>query len=214
MNADDNTLGHGWRGSESAWIDAAYRALVSGGVDAVKIMPLARGLRLSRTSFYWHFPDREALLDALVRRWRDQNTGNLIHQTELAAGNISEAVLHLFDCWVTPDLFDARLDFAIRTWAQSNPTLRSVLAEADAERTDAIRLMFLRHGYSPDQADIRATTIYLTQMGYIALRTEESLARRLARIPTYLETFTGQPPDPAALAAFVDRHSARLDLQE
>ncbi len=45
----------GWRGSSEGWLQAAYDALLDGGVDAVKILPLARQLNLSRTSFYWFF---------------------------------------------------------------------------------------------------------------------------------------------------------------
>ena len=65
MDAQD-TAGTGWRGSRDGWLEAGYRALIEGGVDAVKIMPLARQLNLSRTSFYWFFHDREALLAALL----------------------------------------------------------------------------------------------------------------------------------------------------
>ena len=65
MDAQD-TAGTGWRGSRDGWLEAGYRALIEGGVDAVKIMPLARQLNLSRTSFYWFFHDREALLAAHI----------------------------------------------------------------------------------------------------------------------------------------------------
>jgi AcrR family transcriptional regulator len=201
--------GRGWRGTESGWIDAAYAMLIEGGVEAVKILPLAKRLRLSRTSFYWHFPDREALLVALITRWQEKNTGNLFRQTELAAPTINAAVLNLFDCWITPDLFDAGLDYAMRNWARTDATLKSAFDAADAARVAAIRAMFERYGYGDEEADIRANAIYLTQVGYIALGTTEMLEARLRRIPTYLETFTGYPADPAELETFVARHQAR-----
>jgi AcrR family transcriptional regulator len=188
----------GWRGSADLWLDAAYEALLSGGVEAVKIMPLATRLGLSRTSFYWHFTDREALLAALIAR------------TTAPAATITQAVLNLFDCWITPDLFDARLEFAIRNWAQTAPDLAQTLGAEDATRLEALRAMFLRHGYAPDQADIRARTIYLTQIGYIALRTDEDTALRVARMPTYVETFTGMPPTEAEVRAFAARHTDKL----
>ena len=59
----------GWRGSREVWLQAAQAALIASGVDAVKIQPLANGLQLSRTSFYWFFRDRKALLDALLEEW-------------------------------------------------------------------------------------------------------------------------------------------------
>lgn len=205
---DGEIEGKGWRGSEDLWIDAAYRLLVETGVESVKVMTMAKTLGLSRTSFYWHFPDREALLDALVARWRDKNTGNLIGRTQLYSATIAEAVFNLFDCWITPELFDARLDFAIRNWAQTAPDLKRVLENADSARIDAIRAMFERHGYAPAQAEIRARNVYLTQVGYIAMMTEEPLDIRLARMPVYVEAFTGHAPDDADTERFMSRHVA------
>ena len=57
----------GWRGSREGWLEAAYDTLVREGVEAVKILPLAERLGLSRTSFYWFFKDRDALLAALAK---------------------------------------------------------------------------------------------------------------------------------------------------
>lgn len=203
----------GWRGSAELWLDAAYGALLEGGVAAVKLGPLAAKLGLSRTSFYWHFADREALLAGLIARWQGRNTGNLIARTESYAESIAEAVLNVFDCWVTPDLFDARMEFAMRSWGQSAPEVAAALAEADAARLVALRAMFMRFGYGEAQADIRARTIYLTQIGYISMRTEEPLALRLQRIPTYVEAFTGVMPTEAEVARFVARHVGRVGAE-
>jgi AcrR family transcriptional regulator len=43
------------RGSGETWLSAAYQSLVESGVDAVRIGPLAKKVKLSRTSFYWFF---------------------------------------------------------------------------------------------------------------------------------------------------------------
>jgi AcrR family transcriptional regulator len=196
----------GWRGSADLWLDAAYQLLVEGGVEAVKVMPLAEKLGLSRTSFYWHFADREALLDGLVARWQSRNTANLMRQTEAPAATITEAVLNLFDCWIIQDLFDSRLEFAIRTWALTDPALAKTLAAADATRIAAIKTMFLRFGYPDAEADIRAHTVYLTQIGYISMRVDEPLLPRLDRIPPYALTFTGHAPSTAEVKSFRDRH--------
>ncbi|MIL09334.1 TetR/AcrR family transcriptional regulator, partial [Salmonella enterica subsp. enterica] len=96
----------GWRGSTEVWLNAAYDALLESGVDAVKILPLSERLNLSRTSFYWFFKDREALLAALIERWRDKNTGNFVRQCEAYAETLAEAMLNVFDCWLDRELFD------------------------------------------------------------------------------------------------------------
>ena len=196
----------GWRGSADLWLDAAYQLLVEGGVEAVKVMPLAERLSLSRTSFYWHFADREALLDGLVARWESRNTANLIARTKAPAQTITEAVLNLFDCWIQADLFDSRLEFAIRTWALTDAGLSKRLQAADLTRIAAIKEMFQRFGYSAAEADIRAHTIYLTQIGYISMRFDEPLLPRLDRIPPYALTFTGKAPQEGEIEAFRQRH--------
>lgn len=196
----------GWRGSAEVWLDAAYDALVESGVEAVKVMGLATRLGLSRTSFYWHFTDRDALLAALIDRWRHRNTDQLIAHCEAPAKTITESILNVCDCWIDPGLFDSRLEFAIRNWALTDPNLSQVLAQTDAQRLAALRDMFLRHGYAADEADIRAHTVYLTQIGYIAMQTKEAKEPRLARIPSYALTFTGNPPNEAEVAAFRARN--------
>jgi hypothetical protein len=83
----------GWRGSADLWRSAAYGALVEGGPEAAKAMPMARCPGLSRPSFCWHFSDREALLATLVA---DRRAGN----TAVPAATVTEAVLPVSDRWV------------------------------------------------------------------------------------------------------------------
>lgn len=210
MDVQDAAAERGWRGSADLWLDAAYVLLIEAGVEAVKVMPLAKRLGLSRTSFYWHFPDREALLAALIERWQTRNTGNLVARTEAYAATITEAVLNLFDCWITPELFDARLEFVMRNWALTDPALAQIFDAADAARIAALRAMFARFGFAPDQADIRARTIYLTQVGYISMRATEPLPLRVRRMPAYIEAFTGFKPSPPEVARFIARHRDKL----
>ncbi len=196
------------RGSEEAWLDAAYDLLTDSGVEAVKVMPLARRLGLSRTSFYWHFKDREALLEAMIQRWEDKNTGNLVARTEAYAETICEAMFNLFDCWLDDDLFDARLDLAIRNWARNDPALQERLDAADDRRKAAIMAMFTRFGYGRDEAEVRSMTVIYTQIGYISMQVSEDRATRIARMPAYVEVFTGRKPSERDVRRFMARHGA------
>lgn len=196
----------GWRGSAEGWLDAAYELLLNAGVDAVKIQPLAKKLKLSRTSFYWFFTDREELLAALVARWREKNTGNLVKRSEAYADTIAEATLNVFDCWLDRSLFDSQLEFAVRSWALQSPEVAVEVRQADERRLEAMRRMFVRHGFKEISADVRARTMYLTQIGYISMQAAESLAMRLARIPEYVQIFTGEAPLQRELDRFFARH--------
>ncbi|SLN52517.1 Tetracycline repressor protein class A from transposon 1721 [Falsiruegeria litorea R37] len=194
------------RGSETVWLDAAAQLLCEAGIDAVKVMPLAKLLGLSRTGFYWHFRDRDALLEALIQRWEAKNTGNLVARTEAFADNICEAMFNLCDCWLDDALFDSRLDLAIRNWARTDPGLQERLNRADVQRQDAIQSMFIYHGYSEAEAEVRTMTVLYTQIGYLSMRVQESHWKRLARVPDYVEVFTGQRPNESDVGRFMSRH--------
>jgi AcrR family transcriptional regulator len=196
----------GWRGSPDVWLEAAYDLLLESGVDAVKILPLAKRLNLSRTSFYWFFKDREELLDALLARWREKNTGGLVRQSEAYAETIAEAMLNVFDCWLDNTLFDSRFEFAVRSWALRSPEILAETQSADQQRLEALTRMLVRFGHNESRADVRARTIYLVQIGYITMQTKEDITVRMKRIPGYVEIFTGQVPEQRELDRFFARH--------
>jgi len=196
------------RGSETLWLDAAHERLTNYGVDAVKVMPLAQALGLSRTSFYWHFKDRSALLDAIVKRWESRNTGNLVARTRAKAESINDAVFNLFDCWLDSALFDAGLDLAIRNWARNDPALQKRLEQQDARRAEAVAAMFRRFGFSGAQARARSMTVIYTQIGYISMQVTESWQERISRMPDYVEVYTGSRPNQAEIERFMARHPA------
>ncbi|NOR60907.1 MAG: TetR family transcriptional regulator [Rhodobacteraceae bacterium] len=194
------------RGSQQLWLEAALDTLTRRGVEAVKIMPLAQKLGLTRTGFYGHFTSREALLEAMIKHWEQKNTGNLEASCSAYAESICEAIFNLFDCWIDPKLFDARLDLAIRNWARNAPALQARLDAADARRTAAIAAMFRRAGYSEPEANTRAMTILYTQIGYISMQIKELLPARIARMPAYVEVYTAQKPTAQEIMRFNARH--------
>lgn len=199
---DDTDKTSGWRGSHALWLGAAKQAFLEGGLDAVKIQPLAAQLGLSRTSFYWFFKDRTTLLDALLAEWEAQNTGAFIAACTAYAGSIAEGILNLIVVFQDETVFDPRLDFAVRGWAHQSDGVMARVEAADAARLAAIRGLFTRFGFADQDADIRARTVYLTQIGYISMQIREDLATRIARVPGYVQIFCGHRASPSELARF------------
>ena len=191
----------GWRGSREGWLETGYQALIDGGIDAVKIQPLAKHLNLSRTSFYWFFEDREALLSALIDGWEERTTDPLVMAAREYAESQAEAMLNVLACFLC-GIFDSKLEFAVRSWALQDDKVAMRVATADEKRLSAIREMLTHWGHGEQGADVRSRTIYLTQIGYISMRAREEVETRLARIPTYVEIYTGQHPEPREIARF------------
>ena len=60
------------------WTEAALDALARGGLAAVAVEPLAKELGATKGSFYWHFADRQALLQATLELWERRDTERVI----------------------------------------------------------------------------------------------------------------------------------------
>lgn len=190
------------KATRADWLTAALDTLVREGVEQVKILPLSERLNVSRSSFYWYFESRRALLDALLSHWNESNTGVIAEHCKRPSRSITVAVLNLFRAFVGRAGFDHRLDFAVREWARRDADVRRVVDAADAARLRAVREMFRRHGAAVAEADIRARILYFQQIGYYALELNETLEERLARVAAYVEGFTGQAAEAEEIAAF------------
>jgi AcrR family transcriptional regulator len=192
----------GWRGSREVWLAAAKQALLDAGLDAVKVQPLAGRLNIARTSFYWFFKDRTALLEALLEDWEAKNTGAFVEACDAYAETITEGLLNLIAVFHDESVFEPRLDFAVRSWAHQSDAVTARINAADERRLAAIRGMFERFGYATDEADVRARTVYLVQIGYIAMQVQESAAVRMTRVARYVEIYSGLPPTASEMARF------------
>lgn len=184
------------------WLNIALDTLISDGVEGVRILPLGQRLGVSRSSFYWYFESRQDLLDQLLVHWRNKNTRFIIERAKRPAPSVTQAVLNIFECWVDENLFQPRLDFAIRTWARSSPRVHEIIDAADNERVAAIRDMFARYGYGEIDAFVRARVLYFMQIGYYSLEIVEPTSSRMALVSEYLRSFTGREPLDGEIEAF------------
>jgi AcrR family transcriptional regulator len=64
--------------SAADWTEAALDALARGGLPAVAVEPLAKELGATKGSFYWHFADRQALVEATLGLWERRDTDRVI----------------------------------------------------------------------------------------------------------------------------------------
>lgn len=192
------------------WMKLALEALISEGVEAVRVLTLGQKLNVSRSSFYWYFKSRQDLLDQLLDHWRDNNTRFIVTQAGRPAASITQAALNVFECWLDESLFDPLLDFAVRAWSHQSAKVHRIVKEEDDTRVDAIRAMFLRHGYSDTEAFVRARVLYFTQIGYYSLEIIEPVSNRLSLAPAYLLAHTGQEPGEGEVEAFAEKIRRRI----
>ncbi len=173
------------------WLLKALEIFVEEGIDSIRITRLANDLGVTRGSFYWHFQNREDLINSLVSFWKDKNTA-AITDSVAQASSLADGIFRFFEICIDDSQFDPRLDLALREWARRSIEIRALLDSEDATRIEALRQFYLRFDYPMPQALIRARVLYYSQIGFYALGTHESLQTRLGYTEAYFEAFTGR----------------------
>ena len=171
----------------------ARKLLIQKGIGNVKVEPLARALKVTTGSFYWHFSGRKELYDDLLRDWIDTNTGPLHHAVEAAGSDPRQQYLAFFGVWVFERDFDPTYDGAIRDWARTSKNVARTLRQIDDDRIKLLLQIFENFGYQGIDAEMRARVTYYHQVGYYAMNVRESRKRRLELAPYYADILTGSP---------------------
>jgi AcrR family transcriptional regulator len=145
-----------------AWIGAGLAMLAEGGVDAVRVERLARVLKVTKGSFYWHFKDRPALLAALLEAWQAEATTAIIARVEAGGGDAAARLRHLLAIVVRSD---GRLDMAVRDWAGYDMAVRAAQDAVDRQRLGYVEGLFRDLGFPPAAALARARFAYQALIG-------------------------------------------------
>ncbi len=149
---------------EAEWVSAALALLARRGVAAVRVEPLAVVLGVTKGSFYWHFSDRRALLDAVLAEWERRATAAVIGHVESAAGRPAERLARLFTLIARSRKAPA-VEQAVRAWGAVDPRARRVLARVDTRRVAYVRGLLQGQGLPPALARRRAQLLYRTVIG-------------------------------------------------
>lgn len=165
--------------SAEDWLDAALAAFERGGVEAVRIEPLARTLNVSRGSFYWHFESRDALLRRLLGRWELRETSRVIDAVEAGGGTAAARLLRLLETCARDE---GRLEMALRNWASSDEEAQAAIGKVDLRRTDYIAMLLLEHGLRPEQCRRRARVAYAAWLGEYTQPVVPSFEERVANM--------------------------------
>lgn len=150
------------------WIQAALKALVRAGPEAVRVEPLAKQLKVTKGSFYWHFQDRAALLDALLERWREVATLAVMQAVD-PAGPGPEARLKALVSMTSQSKEAPAIEGAIRAWSASDPRARKVVKAIDRARERYVTELLVKCGLAPKLAALRAHLLYLALIGEFSL---------------------------------------------
>ncbi len=142
------------RTPRGAWVDAALRALGTGGPDAVRVEALAASLGVSKGGFYWHFKDRQALLDEMLDSWEKNVVEDVIAHLESQPADPRAKLQQLFE--LAPSV-DFAVELALRDWSRRDSAVAERLHRIDNRRMEYMRSLFGQ--FCADERDVEARSM-------------------------------------------------------
>jgi AcrR family transcriptional regulator len=119
--------------SKDQWLAKALDTLGSSGVEAIKIERLAKAFGISRSGFYWHFENRQDLLEHLLDpKKRLLTTMEMIRDKQLT-----------------------KYDLAMNSWARLDSHVHKVVKKVVKMRLDYLRGIFAELGFEGDELEMR-----------------------------------------------------------
>jgi AcrR family transcriptional regulator len=175
-----------------AWVGAARDVLIQHGVARVKVEPIATLLGVTTGSFYWHFRNRQQLLDALLSDWETNNSLPMFEAVAKAGADPDRQLLSLVNVWLEENDYSPAYDSAVRDWARTSTAVERTVRRVDERRIELLHAIFIGLGDPEPDALVRARITYFHQVGYYALRLHEDPKDRLKLFPVYLALLKGE----------------------
>lgn len=152
--------------TRSDWTAAALAAIADSGLSGVAVEPLARRLSTTKGSFYWHFANREALLEAALELWEQQHTEAVIRRVDTEPDPLERLRLLLTTAIALAQ--DDIIDAAVLASA-NHPLVSQVLERVTERRIGYLAQLFRQLGFPPVQARDRGLLAYTAYLGQTQL---------------------------------------------
>lgn len=108
--------------------------MANGGVHEVRVEKIARSLKVSKGSFYWHFENRSALLTQMLDFWEQQGTRAIIERTQATDPSSKKRLRSLVDVVFQSTAIEIAFEIQVRAWASTDSEVQSVVNRVDERR--------------------------------------------------------------------------------
>jgi len=180
--------------SKEDWLAAGFRALASDGPSALRAEALARELKTTKGSFYWHFKDLPAYKEEMLELWREKVASDIVARVlEEPDPHARLDLLVQEAAHPAPEAFGGRaIEPAIRAWALSDTSVMEALKAVDQQRTDFIAELLKATGHNPAHAPL----LYAAYLGLDdqAAKHGQDIAPHLSALITLIRAYPSESP--------------------
>ena len=154
------------------WTRAALAALARGGLPAVAVEPLAKDLGATKGSFYWHFADRQALLEATLELWERRDTDQVIaaiDETQDAQTRLRNLLRLAFTSVIDRSTAAPARSSSLCRRARRTPWSSPTLSRVTKRRLALLTRLYAELGLSRAVARDRGLLAYTAFLGHVQL---------------------------------------------
>jgi AcrR family transcriptional regulator len=166
--------------TRESWVLAAFTMLCENGIDAVRVEPLAKKLKVTKGSFYWHFKNRTELHDALLEYWEKEMTQSILDAANEFHGSPRQRLINSLREIIGKER--TKYDPFVRNWARNDPKVSKVVEYIDKIRLSFLHGLFLDIGFDTEEAEIRSRMMYYYICGECTVTVKEPMAKRMKKL--------------------------------
>jgi AcrR family transcriptional regulator len=152
------------------WVQAALLAIAEGGTAAVAVEPLAARLGATKGSFYWHFRDRQELIEAALATWERKATDEIIAGLESIADPVERLRSGLV---IAMELEEDEYPDVRLLPSVTDPLVAPVAARVQKKRLTSLARCFREMGFPPAESRRRARLANSIYIGWVHQRLVE-----------------------------------------
>lgn len=132
----------------------------------MRVDPLAKRLGVTRGSFYWHFKDRDALHQAMLRQWRERASYQVFNRMERTPGEGDTRLERLLALpFSSPrSAHAAAIELGIRLWSRRDKNAAKAVRHIDRVRLEYFARLLKERGVSERECKQRAFLFYAALM--------------------------------------------------
>jgi len=160
--------------SAEDWERAALDLIAAQGLAAVAVEALARQLGVTKGSFYWHFPTRDALIKAALKRWETQDTEALFAQVATVE-DPRERLCELFRR--TGREAKSHVIYSALLRALDQPVVKPLMERVSRRRLEFLTRAYREIGMDKRVAAQRARLAYAAYVGFLQLTLQLGMPR-------------------------------------
>jgi len=147
----------------------ALAKLSQEGVDAVRVEVLARNLGVSKGSFYWHFRDRQDLLDQTLAHWEQRELASL----DIGGDAPTAATRWAHIVETTADPSRIQLEASVRSWARRDEHVARRVAGVELKKATVIANILDDVGFTRQAAQAWSEVALLLCLGWLDRATRD-----------------------------------------